>query len=252
LIIVGICIEVMKKCIIFCPQGLGDWVMVNPIVRILSKKYERVALIYNSYSAEFLPNMFKDLENVQLEYNCQSGLPDINVTGPYYKERGYDCIDLISCLGKYVEHKFVIDTKNLNQPYNRAMYSSAGFDWNRDTKEYYIPIDDDESERFHKSLNLPEEYIFLHEGIHPKIDRSHIINKNLPIFEPHYVQNVFLYKHTIENAKEIHVVASGIYNFADKLNFKTNDFFMHGTRTPLLDSPYLNPILNKPWKMINY
>ena len=37
-----------------------------------------------------------------------------------------------------------------------------------------IAIDDDESERFHKSLNLPDEYIFLHEGIHPKIDRSHI------------------------------------------------------------------------------
>jgi len=52
------------KIIIVPAQGFGDWIIVNPIVRILSKKYDEVGLVYSSYSIKFLKYMFSDLPNV--------------------------------------------------------------------------------------------------------------------------------------------------------------------------------------------
>ena len=240
------------KIIIVPAQGFGDWIIVNPIIRILSKKYKEVGLVYNSYSIEFIKYMFSDLLNVKPEIDCQSGIPNFSIIESYCKYNNYDCIDLITP-GKYNDKNlYELDLDKLNKPFNKCIYEMNGFEWDRDSKEYYIPINDNESKSHHESLNLPDKYIFLHEGSHPKIDRNYILNKTLPIFIPHKIENVFLYKHTIENAEEIHVVDSGFYNFADKLTLKTNNYFMHKTRTKFFISKYLDPQLNKPWKEIDY
>lgn len=240
------------KIIIVPAQGFGDWILVNPIVRILSKKYDEIGLVYNSYSIEFIRYMFSDLSNVKPEIDCQSGIPNISTIKSYCERHNYDYINLITP-GEYNDKNvYELNLVKLNKPFNRCIYEMAGFEWDRDSKEYYIPINDEESRLHHESLNLPEKYVFLHEGSHPSIDRNYILDKSLPIFIPHKIENVFLYKYTIENAEEIHVVDSGFYNFADKLSFKTDKYFMHKTRTKLFVSKYLDPKLNKPWKEIEY
>ena len=240
------------KIIVVPAQGFGDWIIVNPIVRILSRKYDEIGLVYNTYSFEFLKYMFSDLSNVKLEMDCYTGIPNIEIIKSYCNINGFDYINLITP-GKYNDNNvYELDLEKLNQPFNRCIYEISEFNWEKDSKEYYVPINDVESKLHHISLNLPEKYIFLHESSHPPINRSYILDKSLPIFIPHKIENVFLYKHTIEHSEESHVVDSGFYNFADKLNLKTDKYFMHKTRTPYFQSKYLDPQLTKHWKEIEY
>ena len=142
------------------------------------------------------------------------------------------------------------DPAKLDKPFNLVLYEQSGFNWYTDCIHYHVPINETESKKLFKTFNLPERYVFLHEGNHPKIDRSHI-NPELPVFSPTLIDNPFLYKYTIEAAEEIHVVDSGFYNFADKLKLPERRF-LHKTRTKLFESPFLDPKLNQKWIEIEY
>ena len=110
----------------------------------------------------------------------------------------------------------------------------------------------EESIQHHKSLNLPEKYVFLHEGDHGVMDRQHIIDKMLTVFIPHHIPNPFLYKYTISHATEIHVSDSAFYNFSDKLNLSTTNIFLHKIRNKRYSTPLLSPQLNKSWNFVEY
>ena len=60
------------KCIISCAQGLGDWIIINPIIRMLSKTYKEVLVPYNYYSKDFIKNMFPDISNLSLHLNLEN------------------------------------------------------------------------------------------------------------------------------------------------------------------------------------
>lgn len=242
------------KCGVVSAHGFGDWVIINPIIRILAKKYEEVLVTYNDHSKKIITNMFSDLPNVKLTFRSTFGFSNILEVEQYCKDNNYDFIDLL-CPGHLnSENLYILDLEKINEPFNKCIYTKAGFNWEKDCVHFHIPIDEEESKEFHVSLKLPEKYIFLHESDYPKIDRSKILDKDLPIFTPFETENdnVFLYKHTIEHATEIHVVNSGFYNFTDKLNLSTENYFLHKTRTKLFETPYFDPALNKPWKQIIY
>lgn len=195
--------------------------------------------------------MFSDLPNVVLEYEIGGGLPCTIAAKEYAQQKFYEFINLMTP-GSFVNGGFVVDVPNVTAPFNRLIYTQAGFDWDRDCGEFYIPIDMQASKQFHDSLNLPEKYVLLHDGGHGVIDRSHIIDQSLVVFVPHHVDNPFLYKYTIEHASEIHVVDSSFYNFTDKLDLSTNHIFLHKLRNKRYSTPLLSPKLNKNWSFIEY
>jgi len=240
-----------KSCFVCCAQGLGDWIIVNPTIRILSRRYETVRVIYNDYSKSFVPIMFADLSNIVLDYELIGGLPCATTTKQYAQQNSFDFINLMTP-GSFVNGGFVVDVENITAPFNRLIYKQAGFDWDTDHHEFYIPINMEESIQHHKSLNLPDKYVFLHEGGHGTINRSHILDKTIPVFVPHKIPNPFLYKYTIIHAAEIHVMDSSFYNFADKLNLTTKNIFLHKLRNKCYSTPFLSPKLNKPWKFVDY
>lgn len=241
----------MKSCLITPAWGLGDWIIVNPIIRILSKQYDLVGLLYNDYCKKFLKYMFSDLNNIHLEYDCGNRIPDIPKIKQYCKDKNIIHIDLMTP-GKFNNEGIYIIDPCLDKPFNRFIYEKAGFNWEKDCKNYFIPINENESLNFFESLKLPEKYIFLHEGPYPKIDKNYINDKSLYTFVPYEIENVFLYKHVIENAKEIHVVDSGFYNFSDKLDLKTNKIYLHRTKNKTYQTHFLEPKLNKNWIKIDY
>jgi hypothetical protein len=247
----------MTQCLIISAMGLGDWIIINPIVRICSERFDRVGLVYNDYSETFLKYMFPDLPNVCLDYNCKCWIPDVNLI--IQKRCSEDIVPInLMIPGNLIPGGYKIDTVALNKPFNYYIYEKSGFDWMRDCPRYHIPIDNSETHDFFQSLRLPERYIFLHEGDHPgwgghpRINRKYFLNKNLPVFVPHVIDNPFLYKDTIERADEIHVVDSSFRNFADKLSMKTDKIFFHKTRTRFFQTPFCDPKLNKPWIEIFY
>lgn len=242
----------MNKCLICPAWGLGDWIIVNPIVRILSKRYNYVGLVFNDYCKKFLKYMFSDISNIHFEYNCQNKLPNVTEITQYCKTNSIDLINLLTPGSFDNNGNYIVDTTTLNEPFNHYIYTKSGFNWERDVSQYHIPIDDDESYNLFKSFNLPDKYVFLHNGHYPKININLIKDKSAFIFIPHEIENVFLYKYTIEHASEIHVVDSGFYNFADKLNLKTDDIFLHQVRLKTYSSVFLNPVLNKQWIKIGY
>jgi len=230
----------MTECLVIPAMGLGDWILINPIVRILSQRFDKVGLVYNDYNTTFVRHMFTDLPNVELTYNCKEWLPNVQLLiDSHCTPRGITPINLR-----------LADPSKLDKPFNLVLYEQSGFDWDRDCKYYHIPIDDDDSYELFRSFNLPDRYAFLHEGIHPKINRIHI-NKEVVTFSPVMIENPFLYKYIIEHAEEIHVVDSGFYNFSDKLNL-SEKIFLHKTRTKLFESPFLDPKLNQKWIEIEY
>lgn len=243
------------KCIISCAQGLGDWIIINPIIRMLSKTYKEVLVPYNYYSKDFIKNMFSDISNLSLHLNLENfehhWLSNSEIINQYAIDNKYDFYNLM-LPGKFSKSEFSVDVNKISMPFNRLIYDQIGLDWETDSKNFYIPINDEESKKFHDSLNLPSEYAFFHEGKYGNIDKNHMIDKSLKIFIPHMIQNVFLYKYTLEHATEIHVVDSGFYNFADKLNLNTQKIFLHKIRTKSYSTPLLTPILNKNWGFIDY
>ncbi len=83
------------KIIIVPAQGFGDWILINLIIRILSKKYYEIGLVYNSYSIEFIRYMFSDLLNVKPEIDCQLDIPNISTIKYYCEQHNCDYINYL-------------------------------------------------------------------------------------------------------------------------------------------------------------
>ena len=203
----------MIKKLIYNHLGLGDHIVVNGLIRELTKDYDRVYIFVKKHNLETVKHLYYEDkynfisvrdDNEALEY-CQ-----INMINPL--KIGFDKLD--SRNQKFDESFY----KQFNIPFE---YRWSKFKMRRDISK--------EKDIFDYYKIKEKEYIFLHDDPkrNYKIDRNLIENKDLKIITPEIglTENIIDFLYLIENSKEIHCMDSSFRLLIDNLKLSQNLYY---------------------------
>jgi hypothetical protein len=113
--------------------------------------------------------------------------------------------------------------------FDEGFYHFAGVDFKHRFDKFYIKRNLEEEDRIYKTLINPgEKYIFLHDekSLGHIIDRDKV-RKDLKIIENDKDINLFNYRKLFENATEIHVMQSGIFDFINSIPLPKPSIHVH-------------------------
>jgi len=101
-----------------------------------------------------------------------------------------------------------------------------------------------------RELNLPNEYIFVHDSYSGGPSNLRISSK-LPIVRPYIAETIFDWIRVIERAKEIHCVYSSFFNFVNSLDHLNSELYFHNSISRRANcKPYFNK--SQKWNVVNY
>ena len=198
---------------VFTHLGFGDHIICNGIVRNLADKHKDVTVLCLRQKKNLLEFMYRDNKKIIIQ--------EI--------ETEKEALDMKSSLGerlKIIGHN--CSGRNYKS-FDRWFYAMAGIEYQNRFKEFYIQRDQGEEQRlFEKYVGSEKEYAFLHDD--PSrgfvIDRSRIRN-DIKIIENNVNNNFFNYRKIFENATELHLMQSGIYDFTNNIPLKKPKIFVH-------------------------
>jgi hypothetical protein len=225
---------------IFPHLGLGDYLIVNGLIRSIIKPDQEYILFTNKNYEESIRFMFRDIKNLsykvipQLFYNQYTIMPYIN--------HSYGNYNLIK-----------IGYENLDPtiPFEQSFYKQFNVPFENKWRKFCIERDKEREKSIYKFYGeLQSNYAFLHED--PKrnqiIDRKYI-DKKLDILEvnPIATKNIFDYCRLIEEAEEVHCIES-VFMFLADLIFTEGKLFDHRYTKGTQDNTL--PMLKKNWKIL--
>ena len=225
---------------IFPHLGLGDYLIINGLIRSIIKPEQEYILFTNRNYEESIKFMFRDLKNIcyqvipQLFYNQYTIMPYIK-----YKYGDYNLI------------KIGYENLDPNIPFEQSFYKQFKVPFENKWNKFYVQRDEErELALFDFYKDLKSNYTFLHEDIkRDQIINKKFINKDLDVLEvnPLATKNIFDYCHWIENAEEVHCIESVFMFLADLIPTKGKLFdhrYTKGTQDNTL------PMLRKNWKVL--
>ena len=206
---------------IYPHMGLGDQLICNAIVRNVARKFtdRPVVLFCKPHDEVSIRFMYRDIHN--LDIVCA----DDNEV--------HDRIDGLSEDTKvYIGHHHLQHNMTNGRSFDEAFYNQVGLSFTKRWSDFHVDRDiKAEDELFTKTNLVPKEYIFIHDD--PKrnlvIDRSHIVNKHLPVFTPtkELTANIFDYITILDNAAELHCMDSSFRLLADSVLEDRQNLFYH-------------------------
>jgi len=213
----------MKKITVAHNQGFGDHIICNGLIRTLSEKYDNVEVMFlasngkSHRGSELVKYMYRDDPKITIiETDDEAAFIDSLV------ESGKDHL----VLG---HSQFTPQFKLGNINFDEGFYHFAGIDFENRFSKFYIERDELEEERVFRELTKGnKEYIFLHDDPERgfRIDRSKV-RKDLPIIENVKSINFFNYRKLFENAKELHLMQSGIFDFTNSIPLPNTKIHVH-------------------------
>lgn len=223
---------------IFPHLGLGDYLIVNGLIRSIIKPDQEYILFTNKNYEETIRFMFRDIPNLdyqvipQLFYNRWTILPYVRSTNYNLILIGYERL-------------------NPNISFERSFYQMFNVPFTDKWNKFHVKRDPKREKALFDKLQLKEgEYVFVHEDV----QRNQIINpghiqKEVPIVfaTKDLTQNIFDYCYIIEHAAEIHVIESSFMWLCDFI--PTNgDLYSHRYTKELITTTL--PTLAKKWKVM--
>lgn len=198
--------------------GLGDHIICNALVRILSKNYEKITLFCKIPNINSVIKMYRDLKNINI-------LPvsnDIEANNIYLN------------LDKTVD-KIMIGFHYLNNDithFDKKFYQQYNIPFNERYYSFYYQRDNKTENDLYFILNPNnEKYIFIHDDVSRgyQINEKFIINKNLLVIRPNKTLQftIFDYLQIIENAQEIHCIDSSFKSLIDSIKINNKNMFFH-------------------------
>jgi len=215
--------------------GLGDSIICNGMVNYLSKKLEKVFLVVNERYFDQINYLY--LNNSKIELLPVKDHLDKKILD-FSKQKNL----------KILKVGFENRKKG---PFNLQLYKQLGLNYKISFQNFQFPLDDHKSNELKKHLfkyyKIQDDFILVHsETDHYNFDLEiksqhgaiHV-EKNSDLFN-----NIFLYSHLIQEAKEIHCVDSSFIHFVERVN--TNSIlYYHKNRKS-------NTYLTKDWQEVNY
>jgi len=201
----------MGELYIYHHLGLGDHILCNAIVRNYAKQYNKIYLFVKAHNYKNVSFMYRDLRNIEYILGEDSDVRKIILDKSNVLKIGFEKLDTI-------HYKF-----------DESFYRCIGMDFEKRWDDFYIERDLEKEKQVFNSLNVKEnEYIFIQEdksrGFH--MDRSRITS-NLPVISSELPINFFDFCYTIENAKEIHLMASSFKELLESLDTTKCTLFFH-------------------------
>lgn len=202
--------------------GLGDHFMCNAIVHHMAKKYGEVDLIVKEHLVKTMCHLYEDQDNIFI-------VPVVEEFSQSMQYAQYYNKDL---------HRIGFDKCDFNN-FEDSFYKQLGLDPKEEFDNFILPTNLENSKKFYETVveKLGEDYIFVHDvssyrSFDLKIESSHtrfVVDKN-------DTDDVLDYIDTICNAKEIHVINSGLSNLVFQLYhknmIKTSEVYFHDARKP--------------------
>ena len=222
---------------IFPHLGLGDYLIVNGLIRSIIKPDQEYILFTNRNYKESVTFMFRDIQNLtfqvipQLFYNRYTIMPYIRNMDYNLIVIGYDKLDP-------------------SIPFEKSFYKQFNVPFENKWDKFYVERDLEREKTFFDSFNIKKEYAFIHEDIkRNQIIKRKFIDPNLDIIEakPGLTDNIFDYCSIIENAKEVHCIESSFMFLADYVS-TNGKLFTHRYAKQSMNTTL--PLLKKNWKVL--
>ena len=242
--------------------GLGDAIICNGLVRNLCKNYDVLNLFVNSIHIQAINFMFRDLKN--LNYIVCSWTEKYIFIGNITEDNS----DFYKWFKSFPENVIndrlhsnglsIYNSSNLIKVTNsdklvsldRAFYKCANVDFEKKWSDFYLERDYENEKKLFDSLGIIEDkYIFIQEDS----KRGFLLNRNkinstLPIISSSEIKTIFFdFCYIIENANEIHMMASSMYHLVEHLDVKTEKLYCHWSSKPQGNRIVDEPVLKKKW-----
>ena len=239
---------------------LGDMILCNALIRILSKKNikKKINLFCRSKHHNLIKYMYRDnkkinliginedpeLTNEKLLMKYEAKFIENYLKKKLIKKKdfitiGFDNYEKTKNLNLDKKHPWpceVVFYKQFNIPFTKRFTGSY---WKRDSLE--------EKRIFNKNVKKNEKYIFVHDDPKRNICLKNL-NKNSKIkkiVRNDINENIFNYALLLENANEIHIMESSIRQILEVLQLKTNKLFLYKGRGGEHDVNLYNSKLKK-------
>lgn len=222
--------------------GLGDYILMNGLIRNIIKPNEKYTLFVNKKYEESVCFMYRDIPNLEFKL-----IPPVEFNRylilPYIKEQDYKL--------------FVIGYDNFDgsMQFGHSCYKQFNVDFQKRWDDFYVKRDYEKEKILFDKFNLKEnEYIFLHEGGSGNdrfIDKSKL-NLDLKIFKPDLsvTNNIFDYCYIIEHATEIHVIESSFMFLCESIPTNGKLFAYRSERGKDPMNANVLPTYKKNWIII--
>ena len=250
----------MKNLYIHQHSRLGDMILCNGLIRVLSRKYSNYYLniFCRSKHIDLIKFMYRDQEKIKLiPLNENPTLKNekllIKYEGKfienYIKKNNIKKQKLIT-VGFENYHK----TKNLNPdkkrpwPCDIVFYKQFNIPFKkRFTETYWERNKSAEKKLYKKLIKKNEKYIFVHDDPNRNIFiNKKFFNKNIKkIIRNNIKENIFDYGYILEKASEIHIMESSIRQIIEVLKIKTKKLFLYKGRGGEHDIDLYNDKLKK-------
>ena len=239
---------------------LGDMILCNALIRILSKKNikKKINLFCRSKHRNLIKYMYRDnkkinliginedpeLTNEKLLMKYEAKFIENYLKKKLIKKKdfitiGFDNYEKTKNLNLDKKHPWpceVVFYKQFNIPFTKRFTGSY---WKRDSLE--------EKRIFNKNVKKNEKYIFVHDDPKRNICLKNL-NKNSKIkkiVRNDINENIFNYALLLENANEIHIMESSMRQILEVLKLKTNKLFLYKGRGGEHDVNLYNSKLKK-------
>lgn len=210
----------MTKIIVHHHTGLGDHFICNGLVHALTDHYD-IDLICRKHYTKTVEHLYEDFTNITIipvENEMEDCLKHAQQTSHALMRVGFENCDYNN--------------------FEESFYTTSGINPNDEYDRFVLPIRLDGSvELYNKITNkLGTDYIFIHNassyGTFPLNIKSNL-PRHTAVKED--TDDVLDYVDTVCNAKEVHVINSGLNNLVFQLYYKglTNGtIFFHDARKP--------------------
>ena len=235
----------MKNIYVHQHSRLGDMILCNGLIRILSKKYSNFCLniFCRSGHINLIKFMYRDHKKIKLiPLNESPQLKNekllIKYEGKfienYIKKNNIKKHELIT-IGFENYHK----TKNMNPdkkrpwPCDIVFYKQFNIPFKkRFTETYWKRNKLVEKKLYKKLIKKNEKYIFVHDDPNRNIFiNDKFFDKSIKkIIRNDIKENIFNYGYLLENASEIHIMESSIRQIIEVLKIKTKKLYLYKGR----------------------
>ena len=200
-------------------QGLGDHIICNGLVRCLAEEHQTVSLIVSrskekSKGTGMIEFMYRDNPNIKIV-----GIEEADIRKTYEKARANP--------KEYITVGYGYPKQN-NGNFDEWFYRSVNIDFKYRLEKFYIKRDLEAEEQIYNELTNGEPYIFIHDDpTRGFVIQRERLRKDLKIIENDISINFFNYRKLFENAKELHLMQSGLYDFTNSIPLKKPNIFVH-------------------------
>jgi hypothetical protein len=194
--------------------GLGDIIICNGLIREVCKIKPHVTIFCKPRYEQSVKYMLRDLQNLSIlikdDYDIQLFLSNVPSQQKYWV--GFNNLDKYS-------NKFTFDEK---------FYKQIGLNFQKRWSSFYVDRDLTLENFYYKKLAPKQPYAFVHDDSSRghNIDNN-LISKELLIFRPPVIPNIFGYCKIIEQSSEIHCMDSCFKVMIDSIFPNKNGLYHH-------------------------